>query len=225
MTTKGPDLKVKILLAAMECSGGDLNVEFTMEDLAVASWKLDHAAFGLRGYEDQHPDSERLHRELDSRGKGQKGLVDQGLLTKVRARVYRLTVKGLQRASAMSPDSSSTKEKVDRSLGDSVAAILEHEVFRSWLQDRSRPRSFREAGHFWGVAPGTPPRVIRERVERVEAVLDAASAELGARGIQELVDGRGRVAFDADDLAKARQFQNDLKQRFENDLKLLNAYA
>lgn len=101
---KVADLKGKILLAGLECSGGDLEKTFTMEELAVAAWRLDSAAFGLRGFEEQHPDSERLHRELDSRGKGQKGLVDQGLLTKVRARVYRLTVKGLQRASALAPE-------------------------------------------------------------------------------------------------------------------------
>lgn len=224
MATAG-DLKAKILLAALECSGGDLDKTFTMEELAVAAWRLDSAAFGLRGFEAEHPDSERLHRELDSRGKGQKGLVDQGLLTKVRARVYRLTVKGLQRASTLTPEDAGAREKVDRSLGESVRAILDHEVFRNWLQDHGRPKSFREAGHFWGVAPGTPPRVIRERVERVDHVIRAAIAELDARDLQELSDGHGRVAFDREDLARAQEFQETLKSRFAEDLRLLNAYA
>jgi hypothetical protein len=225
MGTRASDLKGKILLAALDCSGGDLEKTFTMEELAVAAWRLDSAGFGLRGFENEHPDSERLHRELDSRGKGQKGLVDQGLLTKVRPRVYRLTVKGLQRASSMTPDDGHTREKVDRELGESVRAILDHEVFRSWLQDHHRPKSFREAGHFWGVAPGTPPRVIRERVEKVDNVVAAARRELEERGVDELTDGRGRVAFDAEDLERADLFQTTLKERFAEDLRLLNAYA
>jgi hypothetical protein len=163
--------------------------------------------------------------KLDSRGKGQKGLVDQGLLTKVRARVYRLTVKGLQRASAMRPNDLSAREKVDRNLGESVRAILDHDVFRSWLQDHARPKSFREAGHFWGVGPGTPPRVIRERVERIDHVVRAATEELVSRDLQELADGRGRVAFDREDLDRVQEFQDTLKSRFVDDLRLLNAYA
>lgn len=225
VAAKGADLKGKILLAALQCSEGDLDRTFTMEELAVSAWQLDPMAFGLRGFESEHPDSERLHRELDSRGKGQKGLVDQGLLTKVRARVYRMTVKGLQRASTMRPDDAGAREKVDRNLEKSVRAILDHQVFSSWLKDRSNPRSFREAGHFWGVAPGTPPRVIRERVERVDHVVVAALEELDKRGLQELADGRGRVAFDRTDLMHAQEFQDTLKSRFAEDLRLLNAYA
>ncbi|HEV2757136.1 MAG TPA: hypothetical protein VG318_15320 [Actinomycetota bacterium] len=225
MATKAGDLKAKILLAALECSGGDLDKTFTMEDLLVAAWGLDRVAFGLRGFENEHPDSDRLTRELDSRGKDQKGLVDQGLVTKVRARVYRLTVKGLQRASAMTPDDVGAREKVDRNLEESVRAVLDHDVFRSWIQDHARPKSFREAGHFWGVAPGTPPRVIRERVERIDHVVRAAVEELDSRDLQELADGRGRVAFDRQDLDRVQEFQETLKSRFADDLRLLNAYV
>jgi hypothetical protein len=49
------------------------------------------------------------------------------------------------------------------------------------LTDSQAPKSFRDAGHFWGIAPGTPTRVIRERIEAVDNVITAATAELAFR--------------------------------------------
>jgi hypothetical protein len=59
---------------------------FTFEELLVAAWQEDNQSWGLRGFEATHPDSERIHRELDRRGKSSKGLVELGWLEKVRPR-------------------------------------------------------------------------------------------------------------------------------------------
>lgn len=225
MTEAVGDLKAKILMAALECSEGDLVKTFSMEELLVQAWKKDPIALGLRGFEKDYPDSQIINREIGSRGQGQKGLVDLGLLERVSARTYRLTFKGLHTASQLTPSNAEVREKVDRELEAKVRAILNHDVFRAWLQDSSNPKSFREAGHFWGIAPGTPPRVIRERIERVEIVLTTALQQLDSRSVDEMVDGRGRVAFDRGDLDRCLDFQATLKHRFEEDLRILNAYA
>lgn len=57
------DLKRQLLLAAVQCSGGDTDQTFTFEELLVAAWKTDNQSWGLRGFESQHPDSERIHHE------------------------------------------------------------------------------------------------------------------------------------------------------------------
>lgn len=217
-------VKAKILLAALEVSGGDLKKPFNMEELLVVAWKKDPLALGLRGYERDYPDSQIINREIGTRGPGQKGLIDMGYLERVKPRTYRLTFKGLQEAAQLGPDNAEAREKVDRELEDKVDAILGHEVFRMWLQDSGRPKSFREAGHFWGVAPGTPPRVIRERIENVEHVLEGALKELESRGIDEMVDTRGRVAFNRRDIERCLAFQQAIKERFADDLRLLGAY-
>ena len=36
-------------------------------------------------------------------------------------------------------------------LEQAVKQIIEHPVFRDWLKDPTRPKYFREAGHFWGI--------------------------------------------------------------------------
>ena len=58
-------LRQQVMLAALDCSAGDLSKEFTAEDLLLAAWKRDPRAWGLRGYEVTHPDSERIYVELD----------------------------------------------------------------------------------------------------------------------------------------------------------------
>ena len=82
----------------------------------MSAWKRDRVAWGLRGFEREHPDSERIHRELDSRGKNNKGMVTLGYLEKADSRVYRLTPKGLAAASALSPEDTQTREKAGRAL-------------------------------------------------------------------------------------------------------------
>ncbi len=58
-------LRQQVLLAALDCSGGDLGAVFTAEDLLLAAWKRDPIAWGLRGHEYEHPDSEKIYVELD----------------------------------------------------------------------------------------------------------------------------------------------------------------
>ena len=102
-TPRRASLREQVLLAALDCSGGDLEKTFTSEDLLVAAWKRDRLAWGLRGYERDHPDVDKLRKEIDSRGAREgspsTGLVSAGLLVRVRERMYRLTPAGLAAAS------------------------------------------------------------------------------------------------------------------------------
>lgn len=98
-------LRQQVLLAALECSGGDLDKVFTAEDLLLAAWKRDPLAWGLRGHEREHPDSEMMRAELDRVSVGGRnvpgGIVGLELFEKVRQRTYRLTPTGLSTASAV----------------------------------------------------------------------------------------------------------------------------
>src|SRR6185312_677689 len=143
------DLKRQLLLAAVDCSGGDTEKTFTFEELLVAAWKRDNQSWGLRGFESAYPDSERIHRELDSRGKASKGLVELGWVDKVRARVYRLTLKGLTETSRAKPENPVIREKIRRESEEEIRRVLEHTTFQQWLADATKPKRFRDAGAFW----------------------------------------------------------------------------
>jgi hypothetical protein len=220
MNTKSFGLKQQILLAAAELSGGDLQKTMTAEELLVSAWKKDRHAWGLRGFEDSFPDSSKLFKELDAHA-GKQGIVGEGLLEKVHRRVFRLTPSGLAEASALCPTDAIAREKADRQLEQAVKQIIEHPVFRDWLKDSTRPKYFREAGHFWGIAPGTPPKTVLERVSSVERTLSSALDALGERGVNEFIEQRGKVLFERKDIERCLEFQRVLTERFKRDLTLL----
>ena len=217
------DLKGQLILAAIECAGGDPAKTFTFEELLVKAWAKDPLAWGLRGFEREHPDSERIHRELDSRGSAGRGLVQQGILAKVKPRIYRLTPKGIAFASQLEPSDGDSRERAGRYVGAEIRKILTHPVFREWLRDPSRPKNFREAGLFWGIAPGTPPRIIQDRMRQIDDNLSAALSLLDERGVTEIGDARGSPLFDREDIERCREFQRALKERFAAELRVLGA--
>jgi hypothetical protein len=212
-------LRQQVLLSALECSGGDLHRQFTAEDLVVTAWKRNPLAWGLRGHEREHPDSEKIYKELDSRGKGD--MVGLGLLEKVEPRIFKLTPAGLTAASELDPDNVGARERAQRELESAVRRLIDHPVFIQWLKDREAVSRFRDASHFWGIAPGTPARVVRDRVNSVDATLTAAFEYLEKHGIDEVSLRGGRRLFDRQDLDRLREFQNSMKERFAHDLRTL----
>src|SRR5260370_9155606 len=132
-------LRKEVLLAALDCSGGDWREIFTAEDLLLAAWKRDPLAWGLRDHEEEYPDSEKIYKELDRVSVGGRnvrgGLVGLGLLEKVRQRTFRLTPTGLAEASEVAGADPTSRGKAERTLSDAIAAILSHPVFREWLKD------------------------------------------------------------------------------------------
>lgn len=221
MTTGKADLRRQLLRAALQCCEGDLRKSFSSEELLVAAWEDDNASWGLRGYERIYPDSNRIHRELDSRGKGQQGIVGSGFLEKVRPRTYRLTPKGLAEATKDDARRSQARERTDRVFEAEVRQVIEHPAFTQWLKDPEYPKYFREAGHFWGVAPGTPPGVVRQRVALVDDTLEAAQRLLGEKEVDQVGDRHGRLLFDVADVERAKEFQQAMKSRFRGDLMIL----
>ena len=221
MDFKSLGLKQQILLSAYELTGGDLQKTVTAEQLLVHAWNEDKHAWGLRGFEERHPDSSKLFKELDVHA-GKQGIVGEGLLTKVHQRVYRLTAPGLAAASNLRPSDTVARGKADRQLEAAVKQVVEHPAFRDWLKDPSRPKYFREAGHFWGIAPGTPSKTVRERVASVERTLQAAMDALKDKNLNEIIEQRGKVLFDRKDIERCLEFQSILKERFRKELRLLD---
>lgn len=218
-------LREQVMLAALDCSGGDLEKTFTSEDLLVAAWKSDRLAFGLRGYEQEYPDSDKVRKELDSRGarqgSGSTGLISSGLLLRVHERIYRLTPAGIAAAAEVVGAEPDTRGRAERVLAEAVGAIVSHSVFRAWIKDPVFPKHFRDAGHFWGVAPGTPPKVIRARILDVERTLEKALGMLGSSSVDEVASRHGKGLFDRADIERAMNFQSTLKKRFAKDLATL----
>jgi hypothetical protein len=215
-------LREQVLLSALEFTGGDLRKPFTAEDLLMRAWERDPVAWGLRGYERQHPDSEKIRVEID-RANVKGGMVGLGLFEKIRQRTYRLTPSGLLAASKVKEADPSSRAMAERALADAIKDIISHPVFLSWTKDSATPKYFRDAGHFWGIAPGTPPSVISARIRDTDQTLAKAAALLDERRTDEVAERHGKVLYDRTDIKRAQEFHATLKQRFANDLSTLKA--
>jgi hypothetical protein len=207
----------KLLLAAVELCGGRLDQNFTAEDLAVAAWEKDKASFGMRNFENTYPDSNKLFKSIDSKG----GLVAKGLIVKVGDRTFRLTAGAIAAASRIKPGDPEQQLKLERELAGAVNQLISHPVFKDWLADPAKPSKFGGAGHFWGVAPGTPPRVVRDRIAKIDATLKEALDYMSARNVNCLFKEKDRVLCERHDIERCLEFHKLLKQRFAKELSAL----
>ena len=232
-------LTEKVLLAAFALQKSDIKKRFTAEDLLVEVWKQDQGAFGLRNYEQKYPDSNKLFTKLD----GKDGLVRKGLLKKVADRTYSLTPAGMSLATSIQPVDEQTELKVNRELYEVIKKILNHQVFAEWLTDPKKPDKFKDAGWFWGIAPGNPPTVVEERLANLEQSLQEAKKKASTSGGRVVIDIKGidknvkdiliakgnsqldgyksKIFLDLKDINRCLEFHETLKKRFEKELKIM----
>ena len=207
-----------IIKAALSLSKGDLKKSFSAEDLLVEAWKKNKSSFGLRGHEDEYPYSNKIYKKID----GKNGLVERGLLKKNGQRVYKLTEVCL--SIGISLEELNKEEygmKLERQLNENISKIINHEVFKKWLEDPEQPKRFREAGWFWGIAPGTPPSVVKERLQEIDNTLKISEKSLKSKNAKKIFEQKGKILFDEDMLNKCSEFNESLKKRFEKDLNIL----
>src|SRR5438067_6758945 len=79
----------KILLAADHLDKEGQS-QFTAEALIVASWEKFPTTFGLKGFSEKYPDSNKILSSL----MGEKGLARRGWLVKMGQKLYALTREG-----------------------------------------------------------------------------------------------------------------------------------
>jgi hypothetical protein len=206
-------LRHQVLVAALACVNDDPEATFTAEDLLLEAWRRDSNTWGLRGHESEYPDSERLHAEL------RRAHAD-GDIEPMSTRQYRLTPAGLAKIALLPQADADPQGKVERAFEEEVRKTLGHSVFRDWLKDPNTPKRFRDAGSFWGIAPGTPSTIVQDRLRRIDKTLEGALALLDKRGVEVITD-RGRRLFERRDIERCAEFHRTLRERFLKDLKLL----
>src|SRR5262245_43849117 len=88
----------RILLAASEIQRE--RSSFAAEDLVVAAWVRFPEAFGLQGYSEKYPDSNRILSKIMGK---ESTLRKKGYLEKVGPKRYRLTETGRLRVAELNP--------------------------------------------------------------------------------------------------------------------------
>jgi hypothetical protein len=217
-------LPEKLLLAASHLEEAGQS-PFSAEALIVSAWQKFPRTFGLKGFEDKYPDSNRVLAQI----MGEKGLPNRGWMVKVGQKLYSLTrdgrqvVRKLLQGEEVPPLTSKRAAPVDR-LPKEVDILLQTllcaGVVAKARQGRQEEWTFAEACRFWGLGERTG-NAVDTRLDELQAQIVQAEKVL-ANGPQMLGNG---VEITAEQAGHLADLHHQLEQRFARHLNLLRSRA
>jgi hypothetical protein len=211
-------LPEKILLAAstLEDQGQS---PFSAEALIVSAWQKFPSTFGLKGFEQQYPDSNKVLAMI----MGEKGLPGRGWMAKVGQKQYALTRDGKQVVRKLVagedvPPLTARRggAKLTREQDLLMQQLLASAAFARAERGRQAECTFSEACRFWSIGDRTGSAV-DERLDEWQAKLTEIEKALKA-GSATLGNGRQATAEVAGLLC---DLHSQLEQRFVRHLNLL----
>src|SRR5262245_54515295 len=146
-----------ILLAAWELEQQG-KTPFSAEALVVASWKKFPRAFGLKGFAEQYPDSNKVLASI----MGQKRLARRAWLVKMGAKQYALTREGRLAARQLLHDQPDANElpasptSVDivpltAEQGKRLMSLFDSSAVKKFGDGRKFESTFADACRFWNI--------------------------------------------------------------------------
>jgi hypothetical protein len=211
-------LPEKILLAAHSLEEAGQS-PFSAEALIVAAWQKYPRAFGLKGYVEQYPDSNKVLAAI----MGGKGIARRGWLAKMGQKLYSLTREGRQVVRKLFVD-----EEQPEGAGDEPVKIsAEHEkllhvllnstAFEKHREGRQSELTFADACRFWNVTESVSSDVLNARLDHVGAGIAAVERQVGF-GSATLNNGRSVSSKELEQLGDLHEY---LEERFSRHLSLL----
>ncbi len=206
----------KILLAAHQLEQEGQS-PFSAEALIVASWLKFPKTFGLKGYADQYPDSNKVLSSI----MGEKGLARRGWLIKMGQKLYALTREGrgvvtrLLQGGEAAP--AAATPRIGRELEKFLLQLLNSSALDKFMQNRKSELTFSDACRFWGISDTMHGEQLDARMSRARNQLLDLERSVSADGI-DLSDGRNVADSEIAQLVKLDEY---LQERFARHLNLL----
>ena len=221
MTTNVDEFTVpeKILLAADRLDKEGQS-PFSAEALIVASWQKFPKTFGLKGYADQYPDSNKILSSI----MGEKGLARRGWLVKMGQKMYALTREGRSVVRRVlleedEPSAVGTTLKLSRDQEKFVNTWLDSTAVQKFEENRKAELTFADACRFWGVTENTKGDALDSRLQQVHETL-LELERLFADHDAQASNGRAISAGDIRVLTNIHRYMED---RFDRHLNLLRS--
>jgi hypothetical protein len=208
----------KILLAATQLEE-DGQSPFSAEALIVAAWQKYPKSFGLKGFADQYPDSNKVLTSI----MGEKGLARKGWLAKMGQKLYSLTREGrqvvrrLQQGDAPQPAPVSGPVTLSRDQEKFLQLLFSCSAWHKFREGRKAELTFADACRFWGITEHMAADILDARIEHARIELTSIEVRLGNGGTV-LSDGRNVSAEEIGTLLDVHAF---LEGRFTRHLNLL----
>lgn len=208
----------KILLAAHQLESEGQS-PFSAEALIVTSWQKFPKTFGLKGYADLYPDSNKILTSI----MGEKGLARRGWLAKMGQKMYSLTRDGKQVVSRLlrggETATTSTSIHISRDDEKFLLNLLNCSALEKFVEGRKPELTFADACRYWGITENMHGEMLDTKMKRFRAGL-ADLERIAHKGGTELSNGR---SISEDDVGQLRDVHEYLEERFSRHLNLLRS--
>jgi hypothetical protein len=207
----------KILLAAQQLDDRGQS-PFSAEALIVASWQKFPKTFGLKGYADQYPDSNKVLSCI----MGERGLTRRGWLAKMGQKLYSLTREGkqvvvrLQTGGEQPSPGELQQVKITRDQEKYLLGLFGSSAVQKFEEGLKDELTFADASRFWGTED-LRGDALTARLDRLRATLADVERSLG-NSSAELSNGR---SISKEDLSLLTAVHEYLEDRFSRHLSLL----
>ena len=158
-TTKGATLT--LLRAAKQLSAR--SPSFSAEDLVVTAWQMDKQTFGLSGFKEQYPNSNKVLVTI----MGSKGLVQRGYLRREAAKLYSLTPEGI----ALIPTPPARKSELTKDQEKHLYQLLNSAAADWFNTGQAKQITFADALKFWNITQQSDPEQVTTRLAAVDTLL------------------------------------------------------
>lgn len=221
MTANVDDFTVpeKILVAADHLDKGGQS-PFSAEALIVASWQKFPKTFGLKGYAELYPDSNKVLSSI----MGEKGLARRGWLVKMGQKLYALTREGrhIIRKVTLQEDEPAldgSLQRLSREQEKFVQTLLESSAVQKFEENRKGELTFADACRFWGITENSKGDALDGRLRQVQVQLSELDRAL-ADNDAEMSSSRMLTAGEVRVLTNIHKWMED---RFDRHLNLLRS--
>jgi hypothetical protein len=206
----------KILIAAYHLEENG-NTPFSAEALIVASWRESPRTFGLKGFADQYPDSNRVLACI----MGERGLARRGWLIKMGQKLYTLSRQGKEEARrVLTGDDPHPKRralaqiKVPKDLEAHLITLFTSPAVRRFKEGMKREITYKDACRFWGLADNIHGTAVDETLEKIPKTL----AEVENLLIGESVELSNGMSASQEDLKTLTGVHTFLREQFSRHL-------
>ncbi len=209
-----------ILLAALDLEEQGKS-PFTAETLIVAAWQKFPRVFGLRGFVEKYPDSNKVLATI----MGRKGLARRAWLVKMGQKLYAVTREGRLAVRDLLEQGAAEKAaepvKLARDQEKFLSGLLASTALFKFKEGRRSELTFADACRFWGITENLTGPALDTRLERLRDNLADLKRLLG-RSAAVLSSGRN---VEAEDVVELGQVHAALQERFARHLSLLRSRA
>lgn len=201
----------EVLLAATELSEEDTSKMFSEWDLTIEAWEQNPNRWGMRGYEEDHPDHKRVMMEV----MGSNNLVNKGWLERPETNHYRVTSAGLAKAAEISSPRDTRKRSIH--IYHDVADFAFHSVFEAHLEDRDEPKTWIDAEAFLQLQSHDPDE-LEKQLEHLRQAINRAKKFIEETDVDELKRGDRGPPISKERLNRLSSFIDLIEDRFERQL-------